>query len=201
MSRNKNRDYIIGGDFNTISSLAEKSSGCSREPQCLVNFRDWTFQNNLTDIQIDNGVCTWTNRRSSFSMIAEILDRFLVKDNSGFLNNILVKASILPFSSSDHFLIQLSLVEDLKSLKCSIKFELMWLKEDNFVDMLEKWWSSYKVSGSKLFFFVSMLKLIKQDLLSWNREKIGNIFEDKAKIELELNDRNELVIKGGMDQE
>ncbi|GLJ22817.1 hypothetical protein SUGI_0430120 [Cryptomeria japonica] len=168
MSRNKITDYIICGDFNTISSLAEKSGGCSREPQSLVDFKDWTFQNNLTDIQTDNGVFTWTNRRSGFSMVAKRMDRFLVKDNSGFLNNILVKASILPFSGSDHFPIQLSLAEDLKLVKCPFKLELMWLKEDNFIDMLEKWWSSYKVSGSKLFCFVSKLKLIKQALLSWN---------------------------------
>lgn len=51
-----------------------------------------------------------------------------------------LEASILPFSGSDHFPIQLSILGDSGPKRCPFKFVQMWLKEDNILKLLQEWW-------------------------------------------------------------
>lgn len=76
----------------------------------------------------------------------------------------------------------------------------MWMLDEKFLNLIAKLWDEERFIGSKLFYFVAKLKFIKQKLL-WNREKIGNIFEEKAIIEKELRELNEIVIKEDMNQQ
>ncbi|XP_059071401.1 uncharacterized protein LOC131865961 [Cryptomeria japonica] len=54
--------------------------------------------------------------------------------------------------------------------------------------------------GSKMFYLNSKLKEIKHKLLYWNKERFKNIFEEKLRIEKEMENVNTEVIRHGMDQ-
>ncbi|XP_059065840.1 uncharacterized protein LOC131857377 [Cryptomeria japonica] len=56
--------------------------------------------------------------------------------------------------------------------------------------------------GLKVWDFkvVNKLKIIKQNLIQWNRELFGNIFDKKAEVEADLAEVNEQVMRYGMDE-
>lgn len=169
---------IIGGDFNAITKASDKRGGSSKLPPSVVDFNLWINRNSLLEIQTAVNAFTWNNRRSSFCNIAEKLDMFFIYGGLSELNYFL-KAKPLPLSGSDHFPLQLNLSSDNAPKKCPFKFENMWIRDDNFLNLLEKWWSSSIFSGSKMFIVASKLKLIKRKLLEWNRTNFGNIFDKK----------------------
>lgn len=142
---------------------------------------------------------TWNKRRLGFSNIAEKLDRFFLL---GSLINFsyTLEASILPFSGSDHFPIQLKIILDSGPRRCPFKFEKIWLKDDNILRLLEVWWKEVEVSGSKIFKVVNKLKIIKQKLIIWNREYFENMFDKKYQVEEELVEVNEVVMLKGIDE-
>ncbi|XP_059064608.1 uncharacterized protein LOC131856724 [Cryptomeria japonica] len=76
----------------------------------------------------------------------------------------------------------------------------MWLKDDHILELLKEWWNGAMISRSEIFKVVNNLKIIKKNLIPWNRERFGNIFDKKAKVEAELEEVNEQVIRFGMDE-
>ena len=60
----------------------------------------------------------------------------------------------------------------------------MWMKEDDFKDLLRSWWMGFQFGGSFNFNLFEKLKALKASLKIWNREVFGNIIA-----------RKELVIK------
>ena len=72
------RHWILGGDFNLITSLDEKKGGrCWSEEECEI-FRDTIEDLRLVDITPSEGRFTWNNKRKGDSHIASLQDRFLV---------------------------------------------------------------------------------------------------------------------------
>ncbi|XP_059063896.1 uncharacterized protein LOC131856302 [Cryptomeria japonica] len=116
--------YIIGGDFNTILHQSEKIGGAKIMRQSQKDFIEWVDNNYLLEIKTDKSSHTWNNRRSGFSNISEILDRFFFKgDLISF--QVEMKASILPWSRSDHFPVLLELIGEVKTIGRPFKFENM----------------------------------------------------------------------------
>lgn len=76
----------------------------------------------------------------------------------------------------------------------------MWLKDDKWLGLIEKWWKDIEVSGSNLYRVISKLKVIKNNLLRWNKTHFGNIFEAKVKLEEEMSKVNKRVIEKGIDE-
>lgn len=142
---------------------------------------------------------TWNNRRLGFSNIAEKMDRFFVL---GSLINFLftLEASILPFIGTDHFPILLDIQGEVGPKRCLFKFENMWLKDDHILGLLKEWWNGTKIFGSGIFKVVNKLKIIKQNLIQWNKKHFGNIFDNKAQVEVALVEVNEEVMRFGMDE-
>ena len=69
---------ILGGDYNLITSLLDKRGVrriLSEEDKLLKKFRE---DNNMIDLQTNNGIHTWNNRKGGASQIACRLDRFLI---------------------------------------------------------------------------------------------------------------------------
>ncbi|XP_057871227.1 uncharacterized protein LOC131077702 [Cryptomeria japonica] len=76
----------------------------------------------------------------------------------------------------------------------------MWLKDDHILELLKEWWYGAKVSGSGIFNVANKLKIIKQNLIQWNKKHFGNIFDNKAQVEAVLVEVNEEVMRFGMDE-
>ena len=70
--------WILGGDFNMILSLEEKTGGTKKLEQDNGKFKTLIDHLKLVDIENSNGTFTWLNRRSGAQHIACRLDHFLV---------------------------------------------------------------------------------------------------------------------------
>lgn len=141
-----------------------------------------------------NGCYTWTNRQSGVDFITQKLDSFLLFENWIYSSTIW-EASILPFTSLDHFPITLLLPNDNVPIQCPFKFEKMWLRDENLKELIAQWWSSAPVvKGTKNLRVVRKLKILKERLKEWNRTHFGNIFADKIRTENNLVEINEKII-------
>lgn len=79
----------------------------------------------------------------------------------------------LPHLFSDHFSI---LLENGRfgGGKKPFCFENMWLKEDGFVEKVGECWRSYAFAGSPSFVLDAKLRVLKKDIIKWNREVFGD---------------------------
>ena len=58
----------------------------------------------------------------------------------------------------------------------------MWLRVDNFVDKVKKWWASYLFQGTPSFILAKKL-----DLKKWNEAEFGNVTFKKQDLWSKLN--------------
>lgn len=77
----------------------------------------------------------------------------------------------------------------------------MWFLDANFIELIRSWWQQDNIKGSKMFKFVSKMKMLKSKILEWNREHFNNIFKEKLNNEENLNTLNAEVISNGMTNE
>ena len=77
----------------------------------------------------------------------------------------------------------------------------MWFLDPFFNENIKAWWEQDKVEGSKMFFFVSKLKLLNECILKWNKDHFNNIFKEKIEIENQLRNLNLKIIKLGMNKQ
>jgi len=122
---NKDRPFplwISGGDFNMTASTEEKQGGSSRANSDGNLLKNFINNNWLIDIPTSNGLFTWTNKREGLQQIASRLDRFLISDNATHVGGEFT-ASILPFSGSDHWPIELEWNRPGNHLKRPFRFE------------------------------------------------------------------------------
>lgn len=198
LSNFQNTPIILGGDFNTILNLKEKTGGINKVSQAMKDFNSWYSDLNLTEVPCRNGTYTWNNRRKDFSYIAEKLDRFFTKGELD-INNLNLQTEILPYAGSDHFPVRLELFEPHKPTRNAFKCEKMWFSDPSFLENIHTWWLQGEFEGSKMFIFVSKIKMLKEKILIWNRTHFKNIFKEKLDIEEELRKLNQEIIRYGMD--
>ncbi|XP_070055395.1 uncharacterized protein LOC142179788 [Nicotiana tabacum] len=105
---------------------------------------------------------------------------------------------------NDHFLIDLPLsgekftwtrAEDSNSrwmqregVRAPFRFENMWLKVPGFGDKVKEWWTCYGVSGSPSYRLSKKLKLLKGDIIRWNKEVFGRVEVKMRELMHELGD-------------
>ena len=77
LQTNTSQSWIIGGDFNMITSLREKKGCCRILSQEDPSFKELVENCNLVDLETPNGLLTWNNNRGG---IDSRLDRFLFSD-------------------------------------------------------------------------------------------------------------------------
>ena len=80
----------------------------------------------------------------------------------------------MPRVVSNHFLVMLN-CGYMERGRSPFRFENMWLKADDFVDRVKRWWESYNFNGSPSFILAHKLKALKLDLQRWNADEFGDI--------------------------
>jgi hypothetical protein len=95
------KNWIVGGDFNIIRSLEEKRGGSRHLDRDSSDFNSLIENLHLIDLDTNNGLHTWTNRRTGIHQIACKLDIFLVSE-SLMLEGTAMESTILNFPGSDH---------------------------------------------------------------------------------------------------
>eukprot|EP00253_Pinus_taeda_P001936 PITA_01936 len=152
--------FIIGGDFNMITTLLEKKGGLRKLNKDSEAFTSFIDNVKLVDILPKSGNFTWNNRRGGEILIASRLDRFLISENI-ILDGITVESDILPTGGSDHWPISLTVAVQGTLRNKPFRFEKFWLDHPNFLELVEKWWSK-------------------------PLEVFGDIFKEKTRIEEKL---------------
>ncbi|XP_016195691.1 uncharacterized protein LOC107636712 [Arachis ipaensis] len=79
MSQHLGGKVVIAGDFNAITSQAEKEGGGQKSATTIATFTNFIDSNELVDIGMVGCPFTWTNRRQGEDLGKERLDHYLVK--------------------------------------------------------------------------------------------------------------------------
>jgi mannosylglycoprotein endo-beta-mannosidase len=189
-------NWILGGDFNMILTLEEKTGGIKRLEQDSGKFKALIDQLKLVDIENNNGIFTWSNRRTGNQHIACRLDRFLVTeeimDSGSHLESL-----ILPRAGSDHWPLALQVDLGEPPRYKPFRFEKFWLTHPDFKRLATSWWAEAKIEhGSCMYRFQQRLKNFKQKLKQWNKNSFGNIIQSIKTIEGRLGEIQQLFISG-----
>ncbi|XP_059070804.1 uncharacterized protein LOC131860410 [Cryptomeria japonica] len=197
----KDEKIIIGGDFNVTLNCSKKMGSSIVKNRIQQDFQEFVDSSYLREIVANNDKYTWTNRRQGFTCIAEKLDRFFPFSDWSMVPG-LVESSILRFSGSDHFPIQLVFASDPYSGGSPFRFEKIWIRDPSLLDSLTQWWQECRIGNhSKMFIFPKNLSYIKAKLKEWIRVHFKNIFTEIQRIENELRALNDVVIAHGMRDE
>lgn len=94
-------NWILGGDFNMITNLAEKKGGLRRLDKDAEAFSTFIEASKLIDVPTVNVLYTWNNKQGGNRQVASRLDRFLISE-SIMLQNLDMEANILPIRGLDH---------------------------------------------------------------------------------------------------
>lgn len=160
--------WVIGGDFNMIRSLSKKKGGTRALYKDSSAFHCFSENMKLVDIETNNGMCTWNNKRGGDSQVASKLDRFMISEELLLLDKEII-ADILPFVGSDHWPIQMEIKGIGTPRNKPFKFENMWLSHPYFINNIGKWWAEdLQIQGSSMFLLHKILKHIEQKLKEWN---------------------------------
>jgi hypothetical protein len=189
-------NWVMGGDFNMILTLEEKTGGTKRLEQDSGKFKTLIDQLNMVDIETRNGIFTWSNRCSGHQHVACRLDRFLVAETL-LEGDPAMEANIMPKSGSDHWPIIFCLDPGNIPRPKPFRFEKFWLSHPDFHQLAHTWWIQAEVEhGTHMYKFQQCLKNFKQQLKIWNKSTFGNIFQRQQEIEHRLEDLQRIFISG-----
>jgi exonuclease III len=189
-------NWILGGDFNMIMSLEEKTGGRKRLEQDSGKFKTLPEQLKLVDIENNNGTFTWSNRRSGNQHVACRLDRFLVTEEL-IERDLCMESLILPKAGSDHWPIALQIAIETTPKFKPFRFEKFWLTHPDFQQLAKTWWNQSEADqGTKMYRFQQRLKNFKQMLKHWNRNTFGDIFQGIKDAENRLAEIQRIFISG-----
>jgi len=168
--------WVIGGDFNMIISLSEKKGGTRALNKDVAAFQNFSKNMKLVDIETNNGLCTWNNKRGGNAQVASKLDRFMISEDLMLLDKEIIVV-ILHFSGSDHWPMLMEIKGIGTPRNIPFIFENIWLSHPDFISNIENWWAEdLQIQGLSMFLLHKRLKHIKMNLKVWNKDIFKNIF-------------------------
>lgn len=134
---------VVGGDFNTILRLDERTGGNGRLSPDSLAFGEWINDLSLIDMGFKGGPYTWRRGRVESNFIAKRLDRVLCNPEARLKWQEAVVAH-LPFLSSDHvpLYLQLSPINFTNPRRRPFWFEAAWLSHEGFKELLRNSWDA-----------------------------------------------------------
>ncbi|KAL8161182.1 hypothetical protein V2J09_012671 [Rumex salicifolius] len=173
---------FLGGDFNSIVRVDERSEGNGRLSPDSMEFGNWINELSLVDMGFRGNKFTWTRGRSSATYIAKRLDRVLCNPQARVRWQE-ATVSHLPPLSSDH--VPLHLVMMPKNggnpARRPFRIEAAWLAHPSFKEILSASWDP-NISTP------AALNVLKYKLKKRNKEVFGNIFARKERLISEIMD-------------
>ncbi|KAK8614211.1 hypothetical protein V6N13_122580 [Hibiscus sabdariffa] len=173
LRREWNSGWIVGGDFNTVTSRRERS-GCKFPSNGMSEFVNFITDCGLVDLPLVGKKFTWfgdDNKRSR-------LDRFLVDDVWCLKYNDIAQIG-LNLTVSDHISIFL-LLGDRDWGPRPFKFINAWMEKEDCKQVLCEAWNKAEGSSQGIAFKLKKEKLV---LKQWNRNSCGDF--DRRIVELE----------------
>eukprot|EP00253_Pinus_taeda_P027848 PITA_27848 len=157
-----------------IRSLLEKKGGTRALNKDSSAFQCFSENMKLIDIETNNGLCTWNNKRGGDFQVASKLDRFMIPEELMLLDKEII-ADILPYGGSDHWPIQMEIKGIGTPRNKPFRFENIWLSHPYFISNIGNWWAkNLQIQGSSMFILHKRLKHIKQKLKEWNQKEFAH---------------------------
>jgi exonuclease III len=200
-TRSNNLQWILAGDFDIITSLAEKKGGTRRLDRDVKEFSKFIDTVEMVDLKTNNGQFTWNNKRMNQYQVATRLDRFLVSE-SIIMQGLTLDCNILPWGGSDHWPMQLEAGFQTTPKNRPFRFEKFWIEHPTFKEIIKQWWREEQPEqGTRMFKLYKKLKYIKYRLKEWNKDTFGNINREKNNIEEKMKKLQETCILEGCTEE
>lgn len=164
---------MILGDFNQPLNPADSSTGGTRIPGGMEEFRECLQNAQISDLSFRGHHFSWWNKQES-NPIARKLYRLLVND---------IWLSEFPLSYgefkdpefSDHCPTCLHLGSQLQRKRWPFKFSNFLLDNENFMGLVSDFWRNTYVSGTSMFIISKKLKLLKGTIRNFNRDNYSGI--------------------------
>lgn len=172
---------VVGGDFNTIVRVDERTGGNGGLSADSVAFGEWMNDLSLIDMGFKGGQFTWRRGREERTFVAKRLDRVLCCA-SARLKWQEATVTHLPFYSSDHAPLYVQLMPEVKGdpRRRPFRFEAAWLQHEGFRELLVSSWNN-SLSTTEA------LNNLRVKLRKWNKEVFGDVQRRKDKLMQELN--------------
>ena len=167
---------MIGGDFNTILRIDERSGGNGQLSPDSIAFGNWINENSLIDMGFRGSSYTWRRGREERWCVAKRLDRVLCCPHARLKWH---EATVthLPFLASDHAPLYIQLEPEVRGnpRRRPFRFEAAWLSHPGFKELLSSSWQR-EISTPEA------LKKLHQTLRRWNKEVFGDVQMRKEKL-------------------
>ncbi|XP_031122605.1 uncharacterized protein LOC116025505 [Ipomoea triloba] len=168
---------LIGGDFNSISSVAEYRGNAIPDLGGITDFSNFIVEQSLIDTVPTGGLYTWSGVRST-GRVWKRLDRFLMTTAfRDFFTD--ARVELKSRATSDHSPIILTATNSSMTAPKQYRFQNMWISHPGFQELVSTNWIQ-PADGGGMRALSYKLKRLKQALCIWNKEVFGNIF-DKVK--------------------
>lgn len=159
-----NQPWIIGGDFNLVHWLIDRS-GSQRSFRLMDLFNDLIRDLQLVDVPLSNRQFTWCNNipEPTHSRLDRI---FLSPDMAAQFPSFSLKATEV--LASDHAPLILSLIQQ-RSTKRHFKMELFWLKNPEATYIIHTTWNEIsQLHTGGIQKFNTYYELLHSWLRSWH---------------------------------
>ncbi|VFQ77929.1 unnamed protein product [Cuscuta campestris] len=172
---NLNHNWVVGGDFNAISSPSEFKGQCEPSALGMEELKSCIEACNLFCPDPSGGLFTWSGTRSRGKTWRR-LDRVLVNlAFQSFFPTFYIHH--LPKACSDHKAILFSCHSSLDRGPSSFRFLNAWIHHNRFLQVVKECWTKSSSCGG-MHGLVAKLKDLKGCLREWNKNEFGNIFEN-----------------------
>ena len=167
---------VIGGDFNTIIRLDERTGGNGHLSADSLAFGDWVNDSSLIDMGFRGNKFTWRRGKETRTFVAKRLDRILCCAQTRLKWQEAV-VTHLPFMASDHAPLYLQLSPEVicDARRRPFRFEAAWLSHDGFRDLLSASWNRQMSTPAALI-------MLRKTLRRWNKEVFGEVQQRKEKL-------------------
>ncbi|KAG7599606.1 Endonuclease/exonuclease/phosphatase superfamily [Arabidopsis suecica] len=196
--QNVDGPLIIGGDFNTIIRVDERTGGSGRLSTDSLAFGEWCNNLSLIDMGFRGNKFTWRRGKEESTFVAKRLDRILCCPQARLQWQEAI-VSHLPFLSSDHAPLYIQLCPESKGdpRRRPFRFEAAWMKHESFKELLNQSWNGNIRTPDAL-------KKLRDVLKRWNKDVFGDVHKRKEQLvseikivqdALELNQTDDLLKK------
>lgn len=172
--------WIIGGDFNIILHLSDRSGSDTNRQAEMTDFAETIDDCRLLDPGFDGANFTWAKNN-----LMERLDRIFFNEQwTGLFEA--TRVTNLPRVSSDHGPILVRSKRSTAPTKGrAFHFQNMWTRLEGFVELVQNCWSR-PIEAKGLLDLQIKLARTKRTLQQWNREVFGNIHNNLKEMEEEI---------------
>jgi hypothetical protein len=170
---------LVGGDFNIIRSPQEKNNNNYNARWPFV-FNAIIESLNLREIVLSGRQYTWASRRETPTY--EKLDRVLASVDWEHKFP-LVSVRALSRSGSDHTPLLIDSGEHAHlGNKALFSFELSWLREDGFHDLVKREWNASVSGNNPIEIWQNKIRHLRRFLRGWAKNRSGVYKKEKERL-------------------